>query len=1554
MPTPEMEEPIWTTIAEEQRRRQDMAATATRQLSQRVGQIHSQYPFLPAGVKLSAAKGQLTDEQLKEIALKAAPVVPKPKEENKGGLWNKFTSGLKTASRYTTAGLEFIPQFVQGGVAQIFDENDSVDGWFISTDLGSLIANGDEAGTGFFIGGRAKELQAERARRYRGEIDGRAFTVGRGLASTFLEDNTLQYRLLSGAIDAAFAIGTPSIPIAGAVGRTARVAQEAGTAGTVTNVVADASRLVGRGSKEIGLTRLNKAERDALKAEVGLYGDAVDLDQANRFFKTDFGRRIIQRTAETNDFAETWNLWGRKLDPATTQRLADAKTEQEVMANLLDVLGTQVTNRAGVAGGRRVYRSLEQRNKLIDAIPLGEGVSRSFAKLPRTNINLFQAETPREQIQQLETLDRALKLFKVSGPKMDPNTGKMVKQKVIDPVTGKTITKEVFVPASPLLNKAGNVAVPDLRADFINRAGKLLTEQNANKINKFYEDLDEEAKKAMERFGTPRETIDEIYASFVKYKEDTLLFDADELGLATDSGVYKKIHNLTDVDDDIIIAGPQTVGELGRKEFFIPDPKQVRRLTNKHNWIWVKKDPNIDGLRGAGQLRLPLAAIEFFQEQIWRKYITMTGGNFARNTIDSQISIALSGKENAITPFIHPFQWWSMVSKKTGRGDIQGQEWNKLGGEGAINDAVRDYREATLNDLESYYKDPLALRRRAAKLGITKQYQRRLDRIDPDFVRAHGDELGRINADWSVRSLAQGKTIDEIIDLVQSGDKDAVKWFNTMNDRYKGGQAIFNKTTRQTSFERIDLEQGNNLRYLLEGNSARLDKLTGGNLELRDVVGLGLLTGRKQVVDAKYVVGDMRVGGRVQITTYRNVGNRKVKQTYLGRVEVIDDTAKGTKFTVTPYAFDGAGDNSKQLEELLGDDAIYKDPNMPEFSVGEIRNPEKGKVPQFDLLIKSMDRMVDAFHGNLYTKPISFLERSPVIRSLYYGWVDKLAVSLDEASLNKIIDDINDITNDPENYLTPQLWAKLQDLKANPDKLYGTLDAEEVSSFASGSALDEYRKMVYNAVDRRNSTDILRLISPFAQQQAEFLGRMARFATTPVAGGSLGYLPNLKTARKMQLMIEGGREADPDNDGRGLFYKDPQSGQWSFAFPFTGDLAKATLGVNAQLAAPVRGLFLGLDVRPGLGPFATIAASKILKDTPSLDFVRQALLPYGEKQNLGETLVPSYIRKIYDGITGETNGRFFANTYAETTQALAATGKYDLSNPDERDRMLEDARGKARILAILRGVTQFIGPASGDYDIKVGTEVGDVHTSGLAAALQSLRAENYDTATLRFIEVFGEDAFAYLSGKTVSVAGGLEASKPFGDFERSNEELFRIYPDVAGFFGPLGTEFDYEVYTRQLRLGLRRRLTPSELLDASEKVIGLAFYRDMKEYLGPNLNQQSRDYLAQYKKLLEGKYPGFAKSSYDPQETERDINRLFESAKRSELQNNNVAKGVIYYEQVRNAALAEANNRGFKSLKSDKLTDLHEYVESYADAIIEQYPEFARVYDRLLSQEIYP
>jgi hypothetical protein len=366
----------------------------------------------------------------------------------------------------------------------------------------------------------------------------------------------------------------------------------------------------------------------------------------------------------------------------------------------------------------------------------------------------------------------------------------------------------------------------------------------------------------------------------------------------------------------------------------------------------------------------------------------------------------------------------------------------------------------------------------------------------------------------------------------------------------------------------------------------------------------------------------------------------------------------------------------------------------------------------------------------------------------------------------------------------------------------------------------------------------------------------------------------------------------------------------------------------------------------------TMATSAILKYVPEQDFIRKTLLPYGERTDLSQAFVPSWVTKIYEGVTGKSDGRFFANTYAETMQALAASGKYDLSNVNDKDRLLEDAKDKARIFSILRGITQFTGPASGDFDISVLTKEGDAHTVGLATALQALRLNNPDTAALRFIEIFGENAFIYLSNKTTTEMGGIGASKEYGNFERDNQVLIRKYKEIAGFFGPSGTDFDFEVYTRQLQKGDRKRLSPDEMIDASEKAIGMAFYRDMKEEFGPKTNQAQRDYLANYKLAIIAKYPGFGKMNLDPGKTSRDITSLFEAAKTDGLQNNDVATAVNYYEEIRSQVLQEANRRGFDSLNHIELGDLHEYLYSYASTLTEQTPDFGKVYDRLLSQEM--
>jgi hypothetical protein len=142
------------------------------------------------------------------------------------------------------------------------------------------------------------------------------------------------------------------------------------------------------------------------------------------------------------------------------------------------------------------------------------------------------------------------------------------------------------------------------------------------------------------------------------------------------------------------------------------------------------------------------------------------------------------------------------------------------------------------------------------------------------------------------------------------------------------------------------------------------------------------------------------------------------------------------------------------------------------------------------------------------------------------------------------------------------------------------------------------------------------------------------------------------------------------------------------------------------------------------------------------------------------------------------------------------------------------------------------------------------------------------------------------------------------------------------------------------------------MIDASEKAIGMAFYRDMKEEFGPKMNKYQREYLANYKLAIIAKYPGFGKMNLDPGKTSRDITSLFEAAKTDGLQNNDVATAVNYYEDIRSQVLQEANRRGFDSLNHIELGDLHEYLYSYASTLTEQTPDFGKVYDRLLSQEM--
>jgi hypothetical protein len=1569
---------IFDTLQSENAKVEQFKSTATPQTATRLGEIHGAYPGLTLGVKLAMAKSGMSNDIINKIyphatgvSLVSATEPPKQKTWYQRNVMDK----VKTGSRYGFAALNLPLDVIQGTAAQAFDNNSSIDGWFASTDLGSLIKNDTEAGTGYFLGGKARQLQAQRAREYRGTIGGHAWTIGRGLASTVFTPDTLGFNLMSGVFDAATALAVPTIPGAKQVKGAIVAAEEAGKGGRVVAGTARALESVGKGSTVINATKMTAKEIDDARKGI-LVGSQVDFEKANRWFGTAHAQRVIERTAETNDFSSVWSLFGKKIEPQLALNLAKESDPNKIRLMLLDQLGTHkgLVDTGDIKGGKKVYMSLANRDKYLNQHALGRKVSRAYAYVPNRSFNLFKAESPADQIKHLDTIDRMLKLSLV-----EPTQARSLLNQAAAVMVEKNPNKiENFTnrfDEAIRKSSSGFKAAEQKTADL----STLKSHQNAFDRNfvvgqrvvtdsgeaAYITKLDRKAKTAEIEIGTEsvhREIVDAVFDGVKKLRDSQSRFAGDESSDIQDWGSFNKMNGLPPVaGNDVTWAGPGLTSEFAQHDYYIPDVRQLRRLTASKpiNWVIAKQgvvgDPNIKALVEAGQLRVPFSALVNLQEDFWRPIVTLTMGNFVRNTVDSQLMIALSSKPVS-SLFRHPFHYLSLTGVPVvGKGprykfaDLFGRNFDAEVSVNQLSDAQEAKKFVTTQALNSRYQDPVTAWRKATRLGNFTARTKNID-TPADYIRGHADEIGKLNADWLARTLANKSngdvTPEDILIMIKRKDKDAIKWFDTMKQYYKDGRATFDKTkpSREEAWgtQSIDLTDDQNLLAHIGEIQSRLDYITGKNPELYDIIAQGKVK-ELNITSALIEQGKVAIGERV---IYKQ-GERRLAQ---GEITGINQ-ASG-EITVRPFAFVD-GEATPELTKRLGDASIYDDPNMPPRVVAEIIDP---RTPESSTLKDSMSRVTDLFHGKLYNTPIATMERSPVFREIYYTWVNKLADSLDKASINQIINDITKRATSsgkrPELMVGKETWAKLQDLQSGARKSYGTINAAELNAFAAGQAVDDTMKMFYNAVDRRNGVDAMRIISPFAQQWAEFIGRMSNLAFNPINASGPSIIPDVNVLRKGQLIVHGATTGDPDQNGRGFVYKDPQSGQWSFTFPLSGHLTRALFGVESPINASVKGIGQGLDWKPGLGPVATWSVSKLLPDSPSTDTIRSILLPFGERGSLNQALIPTWITKVLDGLTGNEGSTIFMNTLVETMQALSATGKYNTSDSNDRERLMNDAKTQARYLSILRGLTQFTGPASGSYDPKIHAKGGDVYTSVLAQAFREMQTKDYDTAVINFIDVFGEDAFTYMGNKTKSLYGGLDASKQFGDFQRTNKGLFNQFRDVAGFFGPVGTDFDQTVYQRQLAAGERKKLSPEEMLASAEQTVGMAYYRTLRAQFPDSMDDEQQQYMSQYRDMLNAKYPGYAQMVYDPNKVPKQIESLIKAAARPDLDNNNVALAVRNYAAVRQEALVEASNRGLSSLKSEKVSDLQNYLASYARALTEKYPEFARVYDRLLSKEV--
>lgn len=1609
-------------------------------LAENVAYFYRQYPDANLGTIIPAARaftdGVMNSEQASEF-LKAvvmrelkeasrAYVEKKKQQADKSWFERNVSDKFKTAARYALSGVEAVPQFAQnlgsraiseviGMTATVRDvattgtpnigvipptpssqfqyeastifgggpgfdykrpEGGFFEGSFIATDLGTLLANDEVAGEGFFLGGRARELQAERARRYRGEIDGHAFTIGRGLTSFVAQPGSDTYNNLSGFIDAAAAILTPSAP----------------GLKTVKPLVA------GKSANILGMR--------SLAGIVDAESASFDPRKVANFLTSRSGRKVVDRMINIKNVDEAMEIFS-----GTT----DAKF-------LLDVVDIAERSRLAKTAGNANYAD-EMQMFFRDTFGL-QDITRGIAPMSVDSIN----------ISRFDDLRRGA--WMVGSQRESKVARLMAKQYTGDVFVAGGSQREVMMSIRNVKEMLRAVKVDPLdRARLVNNFTRALVENNGE-IGKVVNEFNDILRTQFKALNVGDELTDRLIEGIGKARvtyKDRLYGFIDGEGLEysfADKGAKFITMDGRVFDAPLATAGLQS--EMLKHSLILPDAARVRRIASRYSVISAitTKQKFTRGIRNEaaerfeflndatkyGELRIPFAALEFIQNQVWRPLTLMTGGYILRNMFDSGLRAAYAPQLQ--TDVFHPFQHLLAMSHKRYRGDIEGLLF-----EADFEDMVRAGHTEYGKAINAEIREKMDSRVRYAHeraTGVWKDVKIG-DGIN-EFSEGVMAEIALLGTDDLVSRIARGDTDDELLDWLRRDPK-GKEYAKSLQSRWANVEAV-DSTTKQrevVSFKFIDPTTGDIdetmfSRWINDYARNRISATTGDNSILTDIIASNRFldsSGRQRYA--------FELSADGTVTGFTKAFRKQVK-------EIIKDPTNRLKETYKHQVYVKA-----------------------RGGVGGLR----------DDVLQSWDRAVEVFFGTLYGKPEAYLNRSPAFRQFYYQQVGRFLDELAPGEAKNIVNQIKfsarsqverelkDLQKLASKHASLTAAGKPADVfyngrKVSPQRIQelitkkqdeiaeiinkmadpakelayisryvgdgklaqkiigkangsipsnGKITLEELSQLAKGYALDETQKLFYNVSNRSNFADVFRVIAPFGS---------AWYEVSKTWGKQLAKNPEV--LKKASVTVQGLRDYDPDNDGKGFFWRDPTTGEYVFNYPWSVELAPffpaAVLGtvgafaggalagppglvagavagagagmaasqalpaqfgaggplegLDVQMVAPVRSLSMGLNYLPGVGPYVQFPASKVLENKPDLDWLSKIVAPYGEP-DLAFVTGPAWAKKMHEAFFGNPESdRLLGDTTIDVMRVLAASGKYDLTTEDGKLELENDAISQARYLLTIRAMGQFLGPARPKIDYVVDTKQSDKMASELSKAVYDMKDADFDGYVQTFMETFGDDFYLYFASKSRSVAGGLDASKDFGNWERGNQTLFRKYPEVAGYFAPeVGSKFDYQVFIRQIENNkLRIKTRPSEIVDIAQNIVGTAMYKYARKKFGDTLDADEKEQLSDIRKEIEKRYPGFKTAPMDVKKYENRIELARDAAlNASELEGNPVAEAAREYFLFRDEMLRLAELRGY-SLGAGKNEDLRGKLFAFGETLAVQIPEFGRMWDLLLVDEV--
>lgn len=657
-----------------------------------------------------------------------------------------------------------------------------------------------------------------------------------------------------------------------------------------------------------------------------------------------------------------------------------------------------------------------------------------------------------------------------------------------------------------------------------------------------------------------------------------------------------------------------------------------------------------------------------------------------------------------------------------------------------------------------------------------------------------------------------------------------------------------------------------------------------------------------------------------------NVNNWIKGKTY-GNQSLLDIIATGKfngndVFTTTEQGHRSLSPGFQNHLKKLVDSDISPDHTISD--VGDIVYPRNSQQAK-DI----RGNVTDKLFNTLLTRPSNWLSRSPSFRQYYWKEVDRAFVHGSKEAQADII----------ENAIAAGIdKSTIKRFRDTASKASGDLTTDELDMFAKGHALNQTKGLLYDLSDRNQLLDVMRLVFPFGEAWKEV---MTTWAKLTVANPAI--IP------RAEMTVRGAR-------GSGFFYTDPATGQEMFNYPGGQFVTKKLFGMPAPISAAAGSLnmFSNNPLLPGFGPLVQVPVGKLLPDTPSNDFIRSVILPYGEP---GSPL-PSWAQKIHTAFSDPEKSTAYANTVMDVARYLVSTGEYDTSTDAGKQALEDAARSKAKLLYIFRGVAQAGLPAAPSYqdiaqDKDGHTTLAFTLTNRYRELLETDDKDNTNLAVQHFIDQFGMDNLLYMQSAS---KGGEVFSRSGYNWVRDHPDIVSRYPSIYGLIAPNDGGFDIKAYQALFENGTRKVLPMKEALSLANHRAGKMILRNAQSKLPPPAKRTDaqRLWLNDLKSRLADKFPGFD-AEYQGSDIPNKIAELSRAVTDPILARQPVTPAIRAYLAARSQVESAARARkppiiGWQTAKSMKAQ--RQWLREVATKISARTPAFANVYDDLFDNEL--